>query len=58
MGKGKQSKYPGVWKGNERWNAWITINGEDKLLGTFKLEEHAAIAYLLAKSEIKLKEEQ
>lgn len=58
MGKGKQSKYPGVWKWKEGWNAWITIKGEDKLLGTFKLEEHAAIVYLLAKSEIKLKEEE
>lgn len=58
MVNSKGSDYHGVWKKGEKWNAYITINGEEKHLGSFKIEEHAAIAYLLAKCEVKLNNEE
>ena len=57
MSNGKGSIYPGVWKNDEGWGAYITIKGEQKHIGTFKIEENAAIAYLIAKSEAKLNDE-
>ncbi|WP_414469270.1 hypothetical protein [Methanobacterium sp. ACI-7] len=45
----KGSKYQGVWKDGDRWNAFIDINGEQFHPGTFILEENAAIAYLMQK---------
>ena len=58
MGNGKGSIYPGVWKEGNKWSAYIRIKGENKNLGTFRIEEHAAIAYLLAKTEAKLNNEE
>ncbi|MDP2836368.1 MAG: hypothetical protein Q8N97_05245 [Methanobacteriaceae archaeon] len=55
MVNSKGSEYPGVYKEDEGWSAYITINGEQKCLGVFKIEENAAITYLVAKSEAKLK---
>lgn len=45
----------------ERWGqmgAYIRINGEQFHLGDFIIEEHAAITYLIAKAEAKLKKEE
>ena len=53
----KGSKYPGVWKDGEKWSAIIDIDNEQLFLGTFKMEEHAAIAYLMAKAESKLEKQ-
>lgn len=57
MSNGKGSEYKGVWKQKDGWSAHIMVKGEKKYLGTYKIEEHAAIAYLLAKSEAKLNDE-
>lgn len=58
MVNNKGSDYHGVWKAGKEWGAYITIKGEQKHLGNFKIEEHAAIAYLLAKCEAKLNNEE
>jgi len=44
---GGHSKYKGVsWnKGNQKWVAYITVNGRNKHLGCFKDQESAAMAY-------------
>lgn len=34
----KGSEYPGVYKEDEGWSTYITINGEQKCLGVFKIE--------------------
>ena len=47
MVNSKGSDYHGVWKAGNEWGAYITVKGEHKHLGNFKIEEHAAIAYLL-----------
>ncbi len=57
MVNSKGSEYHGVWKEGNMWSAYITIKGEQKKLGTFKIEENAAISYLIAKMEAKLNEE-
>jgi hypothetical protein len=58
MEKDKGSIYHGVYKEDKGWGAYITIKGEEKYLGNFISEENAAIAYLIAKSEVKLKGEE
>ncbi|MDP3035686.1 MAG: hypothetical protein Q8M97_11370 [Methanobacteriaceae archaeon] len=57
MVNSKGSEYPGVWKEGEEWGSYIMIKGENIHLGDFKIEEHAAMAYLMAKSESKLKKD-
>ena len=57
MSNGKGSNYPGVWREDDGWSAIIRIKGERIYLGTFKIEENAAITYLIAKSEAKLNDE-
>lgn len=42
-------------EGRRKIGAYIRIKGKKKNLRLFKIEERAAIAYLLAKSEEKLK---
>ena len=49
-----KSVYPGVWKVGEKWSAHLMINKERIELRTFKIEKHAAMAYLIAKAESKL----
>ena len=53
MASSKGSDYPGVWKKDGYWSAHITIKGKQKHLGRYKIEEHAAMAYILAKLEAK-----
>ncbi len=47
------SKYKGVYfcKGNNKWQAYITINGKSKHIGLFKTELEAHHAYLKAEKE-------
>lgn len=44
----KYSKYKGVTKCRNRWVAQICVDGEMKRLGSFKSEEEAAEAYMVA----------
>ncbi len=53
----KDSKYPGVTRKGDKWAAYITMDGVEVLLGNFISEEHAAMAYLIAKMEMKLQKE-
>lgn len=57
MASSKGSDYPGVWKVDGGFSAHIMVKGEKKYLGTYKIEEHAAMAYILAKLEAKLNEQ-
>lgn len=52
--EGKTSKYIGVWKRKDLWQASISHKGKRHYLGTFKTEEEAFDAYLRKKKELDL----
>jgi len=41
----RRSKYIGVFKNSENWQAFVTIKKKKRYIGTFKTEEGAAQAY-------------